>query len=339
MTKASTPAAPDYTAAAEATSAGNLANAQATTEANRVDWTTPYGNLNYTKDPNNPNKWSADMTLSPDQQTLLNQQSQTSIGLGNLQNAATNRVGDALNSPYASVYDPTKATNDAQANLMSRLQPQMDQDQSALDSKLANQGITQGSEAWNNSQRQLGNTQNDAKQQAALQAINLGQSEQAQQYQQEMANRNAPLNELSAIRSGSQVTNPTFGTSAQQATTGGTDYLGATNSQYNAALNASNAATGSSNSMLGGLFGLGGGLAKGIGSAGGIGAFFSDVRLKDNIRVIGALPSGLPIYSFNYIWDDVPQVGVMAQDVEKVYPDAVIEHESGYKMVDYGRIQ
>ena len=60
----STPAAPDYTGAAKETAAGNLAAAQQATAANRVDTYTPYGNLTYAKDPNDPNKWSSTVSLS-----------------------------------------------------------------------------------------------------------------------------------------------------------------------------------------------------------------------------------------------------------------------------------
>jgi len=50
-----------------------------------------------------------------------------------------------------------------------------------------------------------------------------------------------------------------------------------------------------------------------------------DIRVKENIERVGQLPNGLPVYLFNYIGSDIPQINVMAQDVEKVNPDAVIE--------------
>lgn len=77
----------------------------------------------------------------------------------------------------------------------------------------------------------------------------------------------------------------------------------------------------------------------GLGSAlGGLGSFlgFSDERVKENIAEVGETHDGQPIYFFNYIGDNAPRMGLMAQDVEKVKPDAV--HEvGGIKMVDYGK--
>jgi hypothetical protein len=64
----------------------------------------------------------------------------------------------------------------------------------------------------------------------------------------------------------------------------------------------------------------------------------SDRRLKREIRQIGVSPSGLAIYSFRYVWGGPIFVGVMAQDLVAMRPEAVIEDESGYLMVDYDKI-
>lgn len=329
--KSSAPPAPDYAAAAKETAAGNLENARLTTKANRVDYNTPYGNLTYSQDPNDQDKWSANVALSPEQQALLTQQNKTSQGLANLQDSATQRVADSLGSEMPGVYDPTQATNNAQELIMSRLQPQMDRSAASLDTQLANQGITVGSDAWKAAKEAQGQQFNDARQQAALQGINLGMQQQGQQFQQGFAARNAPLNELSAIRTGSQVTNPTFGNSAQQQYTGGPDVLDATKSQYAAALGATNAANAASGNFVNGLFGLGGtilGAPSGSIAAG----LFSDRRLKSNIRKIGSY-KGHNLYEYDKFGRR--EVGVMAQEVMATRPDAVMLHESGYYMVRY----
>lgn len=258
MGKQSAPPPPDYAAAAQQTAAGNLANARSTTAANRVNYTTPYGNLTYSQpDPDNPDKWTADVSLAPGQQTLLDQQNKTSAGLANLQDSATQRVGSSLGAPMPSAYDPTKATNNATDLINARLLPQQQRDSAALDTQLANQGLAPGSQAYNTAKTLLGQTQNDARNQAALSGINLGMSQQGQTYQQAFANRNAPINELSAIRSGSQVTNPTFQNAPQQQYTPGPDVLGAANSGYNAAMQGVNSANAASGQFMSGLFGLG----------------------------------------------------------------------------------
>jgi hypothetical protein len=68
-------------------------------------------------------------------------------------------------------------------------------------------------------------------------------------------------------------------------------------------------------------------------------SFWSDRRLKHDIKRIGKTDGGLPIYSFKYKGDDSEQthVGFMADEVEKVNPDAVNTEPSGYKSVDYER--
>lgn len=66
------------------------------------------------------------------------------------------------------------------------------------------------------------------------------------------------------------------------------------------------------------------------------GGFFSDERLKEDIKKIGKTFDGQVIYSFKYKGDPRTQVGLMAQDVEKRTPDAVGE-SYGYKTVDYER--
>ena len=78
-----------------------------------------------------------------------------------------------------------------------------------------------------------------------------------------------------------------------------------------------------------------------MGAALGIGAAFagrpSDRRLKENIELVGRDErTGLPLYEFEYKGGDGRVfLGVMADDVEKVYPEAVLEMSNGYMAVDY----
>lgn len=62
--------------------------------------------------------------------------------------------------------------------------------------------------------------------------------------------------------------------------------------------------------------------------------FFSDRRVKDDVKEIGKTHDGLPIYSYKYKGDDQTQIGLMAQDVEKKHPEAVYDM-GGVKGVDY----
>ncbi len=77
-----------------------------------------------------------------------------------------------------------------------------------------------------------------------------------------------------------------------------------------------------------------------IGQAAQIAALFaSDRTLKTDVTQIGARPDGLGIYRFKYLWDALTwHVGVMAQEVLKVKPEAVARHPAGFLMVDYSQI-
>lgn len=70
----------------------------------------------------------------------------------------------------------------------------------------------------------------------------------------------------------------------------------------------------------------------------GSGGGASDIRLKRDIAEVGRLDNGLGLYRYRYAWGDEAYVGVMAQEVERVVPDAVIYHPDGYLRVDYARL-
>lgn len=82
-----------------------------------------------------------------------------------------------------------------------------------------------------------------------------------------------------------------------------------------------------------------GNVSMGIGSQSGgttttTGGSYSDRRLKENIRKVGETFDGQPIYSFRYKGEHKTQLGLIAQEVEKMHPDAVGERD-GYLTVDY----
>ena len=89
---------------------------------------------------------------------------------------------------------------------------------------------------------------------------------------------------------------------------------------------------------LGGMLGLGGAgaAAGGLGSMAAFAPFMlSDRRLKRDISRIGTLKNGLPVYRFRYLWDAVERIGLMADEVERAHPEAVLEGPLGFKMVNY----
>lgn len=86
---------------------------------------------------------------------------------------------------------------------------------------------------------------------------------------------------------------------------------------------------------------LWGGIAQTV-ATGTIGALavFSDERLKENLTPVGKAYNGLTIYIGNYtkesgLDDGKPHLFLIAQEVQKIRPDAVVKTESGYLAVDY----
>lgn len=64
----------------------------------------------------------------------------------------------------------------------------------------------------------------------------------------------------------------------------------------------------------------------------------SDVRAKTDIERVGKTDSGLSVYTYRYKTGGPRQMGVMAQEVERVRPDAVTTLRSGLKMVNYSKL-
>jgi hypothetical protein len=334
----SAPAAPDYRAAAQETATGNLEAARQATAANRVNQVTPYGNLSYAitgSDPYGNPTWTATQTLSPEQQQLLDYQNQTSIGLGQLAGKGLGYVSNMLETPFDTSQLPSTGFNPSQSYqdaYMQRLAPQLQMGREQLAQDLANKGIDIGSKAYENAMRMQAQRENDLLLGATTQGFGVGQQARQSALQEQAYLRNEPLNTLSAVRTGAQVQGPQFVNSAQQATTAGPDILGAAQMGYNAQMGDFNAKQAAQANLNQGLFSLGGA------------ALMSDIRAKENIKAIGVMDNGLTLYSFEYI-DEVKShplagegihVGVMAQEVEQVFPYAVKTLDDGYKVVDYG---
>jgi hypothetical protein len=95
-------------------------------------------------------------------------------------------------------------------------------------------------------------------------------------------------------------------------------------------------------SGLGNMFGTIAGAA--IKNPAGIATLMSDIRTKQNIKPLGVLDNGFPVYAFEYKpefkdeWGHGIHIGVMAHEVEAKLPSAVIELPSGYKAVDYAKV-
>mgnify|MGYP001553907273 CR=1 FL=1 len=319
----SPPAPPDPIATANAQAAANKTTAITQNELNATNQVTPSGSLNYTQSgtwADGTPQLTATQTLSPAEQNIYNLGEQTKTNLGTIGSEQSQKVGDLLNTPF----DLNAATGTQQADISKTLlDPVWNQRQSSLETQLANQGITQGSDAYTNAMRDFSSQRDNSYNSALL-------ADRGQATTEALAQRNQPLNEISALLSGSQVSQPSF-TNTPSAAVAQTplssdvyNRAALANQNYNTQLQNNSA-------MMGGLFGLGG-------SLGSMGIYkFSDERLKEDIKEVGETDGGLPVYTYRYKGDETPQMGVMAQDVEKVIPDAVRKFGK-FKAVDYSQV-
>jgi hypothetical protein len=342
MGKPSAPPAPDYAAAATAQGVANQKAAQQTAVLNNPNIISPYGNQTVTYDSaggyDGTPQPTITQTLTPAAQAALEAQQNVQSGEADLASTGLKTAQQIMGTPFqyqgpdiqTSLNDygrasagpsaqtsldlsgvakmPINAGTTAQQAIMARLQPQIEQQSKATAQNLANQGITSGSEAWNNAMREQQQQQNDLYSQAALQGLNLDMSAnqqgygqalssaglynqalgqnynqalgaQAQNYGQTLgaaefgntaANQalsqqlglyNQPLNQITALMSGSQIQAPQF----QQYSGGG--QIGAA-PVGQAATNQGNYDTAAYNAQMQALNGL----YQGIGSIGGAAA-------------------------------------------------------------------
>ena len=205
-----------------------------------------------------------------------------------------------------------------------RLNKQFSEDMSALNTKLQNQGLAVGSTAYQNAVSSLQDSQYDALNNAAYESIIQGQNAFTNSLNNAVTagnfTNNARQQSLSEILqilqnsiSGYQVQKDIFNainSAAGQVTTQDA-YQGKSNglSVQDVVSLASSAAT--------------------------IAAAVSDIRLKENISPVGRLDNGLTVYRFNYIGSPQVQIGLIAQEVRDVKPEAVIVGDDGYLRVNY----
>jgi hypothetical protein len=64
----------------------------------------------------------------------------------------------------------------------------------------------------------------------------------------------------------------------------------------------------------------------------------SDIRLKHDIVLVGRLDNGIGLYRFSYNGSDKTYVGVMAQEVQTIFPEAVVRSRDGYLRVFYDKL-
>lgn len=135
------------------------------------------------------------------------------------------------------------------------------------------------------------------------------------------ASYNQPLSNIQGLEG---LTTPIAGLGGQSSGTG-TSTTTSSNSLYSNILGG-----------LSGLSGLNGAMGSGwLSSLGPSLAMLSDERAKENIEPVGEMHDGQTVYSYNYKGENDPQIGLLAQEVEKWAPEAVVERPDGLKAVRY----
>jgi hypothetical protein len=265
-----------------------------------------------------------------------------------------------LTSGYA---DQRKSVEDA---ILSRMNPQLDQQEDRVTNQLLNSGVEKGSAGWESEMRRLDQQRNDASSQAVLAGgqeqsrlaalesqirgqmfgereaagafgnnsilarDQLGNAARGQSFQEQSFQRGLPLQELLALRQAGQLQTPQFSPYYQAGAAQTPGILDAGMAQGQAAQQKFQTQQQGQNALMGGLAGMG--------SAAIMAGMFSDERLKENIRTVGWHHAGVR----RVIWDwkdgSGTEGGVIAQELQKVKPEAVWEGPDGYLRVNYSMI-
>lgn len=300
----SAPSAPNPSVVAGAQASANEDAARLNAKLNRVNTYMPTGSVTYS---NNGDTWTAQQTLAPEQQKLYDRKLDaanvltgiaggkarqidgTRFSLSDLPDYQSSISYDGLmDVPTADSLDTyAQHAEDAAFNrVWSRMSDQFGDERSALESKLANQGITSGSDAYNQEMERFTNRMDDARTNAAYDAVsqgsalrsslladaltgrqqgisertmdmNLANQGRGQAINDRLMERQQPLNEIAALLGGA----PGFGQPSPmptaQTNVAAPDVTGAYAMQNAAQQNAYAQRQASANAGMGGLFGLG----------------------------------------------------------------------------------
>jgi hypothetical protein len=272
------PPPPDPVKTAQSQAGMNVSTGISQQLLNMTNQNTPDGSLSYDQtgsssyvDPfgktiNIP-RFTATQTLSPQGQQLHDVGQQSEINLATLGRDQSARLGGLLDRPIS------LGNEETEARLMDlgsrRLNPQFARDEDSMRTRLINQGIRQGSDAWNTEMDDFGQRKNDAMNQLLL-------GGRGQAIQEQLTERNQPLNEITALMSGSQVSQPNF-VNGPQTSVAGTDYAGMVKNNYDAQVAQQQMKNSNQQALMGGLFGLAGTASS---AAMGKGAFTSSRDYK-----------------------------------------------------------
>jgi len=273
-------------------------------------WTDPYTNEQYTVP-----RFTVDQSYTPEGQALVDREMETKQNLADLGAGLSGTLGQQLQGNFSLGNEETEARL---FDLGSRrLNPRFQEGRESLRSRLANQGIMQGTEAYDREMRNFGQQENDAYNQLLLQG-------RGQASQELLTEDNQRINQISALMSGGQVSQPNFSTGTQVNPMPITDNAALINNHYNQQMNVWGQKQAQSGAMLSGLGQVAGGLFA-----------LSDERVKEDKEKIGETDDGLGIYSYRMKGSPRREIGLMAQQVKKKKPSAVRRRPDGLMAVNY----
>lgn len=305
---------------------------QLTPQGNQI-----YGTYNNGQFTPNANANTLQVQNTPFQDQLTAGGQQLSLGLLNsLQqqgggNLSTVRSANDIQSSLPQLSqdfsgDAAKVGSASYTQAANRLQPQFTLQQNQLQQRLADQGLPPGSPAYQQAMDQLAQQQNNQLGDLSLGSVSLGYNQSNQMQQQQAANQNQLYNQgqgyanlenqarasqfgqlgslLGFSQPFTQYTTPQVQTGSTTVTTGGAN---------------TNAAA--------------------LGQVAGLAAVAaSDINMKEDIKYLRR-EKGHKIYEFRYKGLPEKYIGVMAQEVQKINPAAVIKDAiTGFLKVNYSLI-
>ena len=326
MGKKSTPKAPDPMQTALAQSKMNQSAAGMGQLMSMVNQVGPDGSLTYsqggtydytdpftgkvTKIPN----YTATTTLSEAQRAIKDRQDAGQLNLAGLLEKLSGQFGGILDKPFS--LDNKEVEDSIVDRYGQRLNAQQGRDRESMESDMLSRGIRPGSAAYDTFRRQQGEKENDQLNQMYINA-------RGQAVNEKLAERNQPFQEFASLLSGTQIEQPTFG-STPGASVAPPGYADMVYKDYDNRLAAQQAKQDSFNKMLGGMFGVAGTAIQ-----------YSDERLKEDVKKVGETEDDLGVYRYRYKSGGPMRLGLIAQDVEKKMPGAVTKDPRGYRRVDY----
>lgn len=300
----------------------------------------PYGNVNYQQTGTGPNGvpiYTANVGYSPQQQGLYNTQVAGQQTAGNQAFSLLNNANYGAETPQNAIGNMTTGiTGQNLGQETASLDPFFNMQTTLQQNALAAQGITPTGNptAYYNAMLPLYTGQQST-------VANFLASQEPTVQAQAMSEYQLPATMAAALGSYGAPTSPTgMASQVGQPALGSTTVTPTQVQPVNvasgvSAITQSDVAAAQQqqamyNALMGGLSGLG--------SAGILAAALSDAELKTDIVPIGQLPNGVEVVSFKYLWDDEPFIGVVAQQVAEIIPEAVSRGSDGWLRVDYARI-